>query len=453
MRTIFFGGMSMKQKILSHFVLWGLATTVAVACRPATSGSCDGGKTAATGAAGKTSVVGGYIYLTRDIVSLQPQAGSTAVENTSREVKRCTAIFDFGLPQNSSNSRKKAVRVYTAAHCSGGSLDDVVSTEIDVWAGDGYVRVPITLDEVEKYQKAGQQLTAAGYSQTEWGPVLRKRITFPTEVTESTCVPLSSMASSEGNSNSQNLCFSWVDLAVFEASIDASVYQTHKAVLPAVSVSAQSGSNLLAFSENHRKLMRLAYERLAATQVDVYHACLAGEGSSCYQHVIDMRREALSNHVFIDGVPALEAAQKAGVTNSSSSFAEIKIAEFKDVFNQMKTQWEGLRNENFSVLTNTVAPAELFVAQPLTALGQGLRFSQEPTGLRIFVPSTSATLRFFEGDSGSLVVANGRAPVMTLQSVNDQETSGGASLAPLPRRSGSQSSSNLSTSNSANPCN
>jgi hypothetical protein len=282
--------------------------------------------------------------------------------------------------------------------------------------------------------------------------VLSKSITFPPEVTESTCVSPSATEGSLRNVDAQNLCFSWVDLAVLEASIDGPVFQMHSKALPAVSVSGQAGSNLAAFSENHRKLMRLAFERLAATQVDIYYGCLAGEGA-CTQQSIDARREALSHHVEIDGVPALEAAQKAGVTSSSTSFGDMKIDEFKRVYGIMKTQWGMLRNESMSILTNTVSPAPAFGAQPLAALGQGVRFSPEPTGLRAFVPATSPVLRFFEGDSGSLVVAAGRAPVMTLQSVNDKETSGGASLAPLPRRTNPQAPSSLSTQNSVTPCN
>jgi hypothetical protein len=415
---------------------------VAVSCRPANTGPCGtGANTASIGAAAAARTPGGFVSFTLDTFA-------SGTGSASSGEKRCSAVFDFSQPIKDG---KKPIKVFTAGHCTGNSLDDVLNARIDVWGGDGYTpNVPIQFTAAEARQNALRELGRYGGVDESVFP--RSRVSFPVDVPDLSCVGSEGGSPLASQTASQELCFSWVDLVSLDATMDAGLYESLRLALPAVPIMAQSGSPLGEFFKSHQKLMNLRQDTFYAVGVDMYHSCLA-EAGLCTQQKTAFLEDALTHFVFIGGKPALEAARMAGVNSANSSFTDVKREEFRNLFEQMKMQWSMMQPSDLTILTNTTEPKVQLGTKALSAFGTNVQFQKEPTGLRVFVPNQGSTMRFFEGDSGSLVLSGGRAPVLTLHAVNGKETSGGAALAPLPVRANPRAPSNISSSDSVNPCN
>lgn len=409
-----------------------IAIAFNMACQRSALTSCRGSsRSASVGAVSTSPMAGGFVTYTRDVVRLDgPLSSNSATAITTREQKRCTAVFDF---TDSLSNGKKPFRIFTAAHCSGRTLDDVTALEIDVWGGDGYLHLPVSLNYAEQRKLAIQSMSQAGFSINDWIAAMSWPISLESDPTISPpCRPEFGSAA-DANGSAQDLCFSWTDLAVLDASMPDNLYIEYKAALPVTPVVATGSAQLASFFEGHKRLTHLRYELNAAQQVDAMYKCM-NAGSTCSSSQVDALHEVLSKYVFVGGMNALSAAQREGVTNSSVSYESLKSNEYKTAVENMKEQWNVMPVEVLSLLTNTMSPNTSFGSQFLSALGAGLRFTKETYGLRILVPARSPTLTFSKGDSGSLVIASGRAPVLTLQSVNNEETSGGASLQTLPQR-------------------
>ncbi len=368
---------------------------------------------------------------TREVRSLNGPLNPASVSaSTTRVQRRCTAVFDFSTP---AKNGVKPLQIYTAAHCSGRHLDDIVRLDIDVWGGDGYTPLSVSLNFGEDRKRAIAGMSQAGHAQNDWLTAMSWPLALESDPAISPQCRVAVGAPTDKNGLAQDLCLSWADLAVLDASMPEALFEQYKAAIPSTSLASSGPSQLAAFWEGHKNLTRFRYELNAAQHVDALHKCLAPE-SKCAPQQVAALKDVLLRFVFVDGMNALAAAAKAGVTDSTKSYEAIKKSEYVARVESMKKQWSAISTDDFSVLTNTSSPQISFGAQSLSALGTGLRFNKELYGLRILIPAPQPTLLFSKGDSGSLVVANGRLPILTLQSVDNEETSGGASLQPLPRR-------------------
>ena len=88
----------------------------------------------------------------------------------------------------------------------------------------------------------------------------------------------------------------------------------------------------------------------------------------------------------------------------------------------------------------------------LSTIGTGARYSVEENGLRVRMRRNGQGVAFGPGDSGSIFSLSGMAPLLTLQSVDNTETSGGASVVALPvrRSTGISREGRPSAANSSN---
>ena len=84
---------------------------------------------------------------------------------------------------------------------------------------------------------------------------------------------------------------------------------------------------------------------------------------------------------------------------------------------------------------------EAFVADPVVASVR----TPLPFGFRVVSQLERLKIRFEKGDSGSILTLGGGPPLLALHSVDDEPTSGGASVVALPSRRPSKAGANQNT--------
>ena len=186
-----------------------------------------------------------------------------------------------------------------------------------------------------------------------------------------------------GDSKAQDVCFSWTDLLVFEAAVLPEEWASLSALVKFRDFRAGETDEVKAYF-----MARDAFFARRGTRQTVEFAWLP-----------------LAAH--------LEAKPESAVVITSSK----RTFDFKSV------------------------DLKAFVADPVVASTR----TPLPFGFRVVSQLERLKIRFEKGDSGSILTLGGGPPLLALHSVDDEPTSGGASVVALPSRRPSKAGANQNT--------
>jgi len=353
---------------------------------------------------------------------------------------------------------RDALRIWTAQHCYRVGLMDSITLHANV--GDQYVPIPLSTPDLVAAKTIGASFSPRDPDlASDFVTLLdgASKISKGTSTVTKRCL--------ESSASHRSACFTALDLVAIPATIGAGA--------PAAAATALS-------------TLKSRFARLAASDLSLLRAY----GAAFEELAIE--RKALAAHAFIGRYKDCVTDRKANAYCSDTYMAESKsvyekflnVDAFKSNKNRFaasnakapspfesKAMWQALALEKGNSAREKLAEVwkklgtrgDLYVSTNLTeskgastALYAASRIAAkkaepdtkaefetiaslegkdltERTYILRSPRVTSASVEFSKGDSGS-ILAVGVVPVAVLSHVDGHETSGGASLIPLPRR-------------------
>jgi hypothetical protein len=429
-----------------------------VGCRDSAASNC--GKVSAFGAGGVAyDGAGGFVSF---VVQERRLNGPLAPGSVSTEVKSseklCTAVFDFTRPERSG---VKPIRLWTAAHCIGRSLENVESVSLELFSRGIYTTVPVSFEYLERRRAAGEFLAQKGIRDESWRTIFSWYLSLEEPSSQNPpCRLLPGKTSPSQAPGMQNLCASWSDLLSLEVTMPAAEFTALRSRLFPRGLPTSFGA-VDPFIEQHDKLAQLRREAAVAEAVDAYQVCKetpvevkANDTTGMKCSLVQERafKEVLTRFALPNGLDALQEAARNGVADSRSKYAPIVAQRYASELQLMRGMWRARLAEmqaspsSVVVLTNLVPAARFSLFDLLTIGASRSSIVGEEYGFRLVQKRSAFQVAFASGDSGTIFSWRDKIPMVALQSVDNVETSGGAAVARLPRRTSTTSpSSNVGT--------
>lgn len=368
------------------------------------------------------------------------------------EKSQCTALFDAPTGANGATDAARYLRVWTAAHCVGRDLGDLVAVTAFLHTRSGLVEVPLGVAYIDAKAKAASHMMLNHPNEKGW----RKAFDWNLAL-ERDPVHAPACRNAEGRpatdpkvAGTQDVCASWSDLLVLPASVAEEDWNVLRASLTLVDFREGMPRDVKDYLDAHEELVQLKREHAVAQDIDALFLCQSQPGKCAASHIA-AKEDLLRNFVFVGRDPLLEAT-RAGYGTSSKSYAALMAQRIVATRATIEGLWkpiaERVRQKPTSgvVITSSKRTFDFKAVAFSAFLGGGRHpeFRVEGTGLRVVSPVDALKIRFEKGDSGSIVTLDGVAPLLALQSVDNEETSGGASVVALPARRPSQDASPVS---------
>jgi hypothetical protein len=418
-----------------------------VGCRN-TGGASNCGKVSAFGAGGVPyDGAGGFVsFVVQERRLNGPLAPGSATSSSTVAEKLCTAVFDFNRPERNGT---KPIRLWTAAHCVGRSLENVESLSLEVFSNGFYTTVPVSFEYLERRKAAGDFLAQRGIRDESWRTLFAWYLSLEEPSSDNPpCRILPGKPRPPQVVGTQNLCASWSDLLSLEVTLPAPEFTALRRRIFSKGIPTSFGV-VDSFIQQHDKLALLRREAAVAEAVDAYHLCretpwdARANDTSGMKCTLDQEwglKEVLTKFALPDGRNALDEAARNGVVNSRTKFGRLLSDRYGAELQTMRGMWrtraaEVMAKPSSVVLLTNLVPEARFSLFDLPGVGVARsNVVVEDYGFRVVQKKSAFNVAFGKTDSGSVFTWRDKVPMVVLQSVDNEETSGGAAVARLPRR-------------------
>jgi len=427
------------------------------ACQPPSSGqSCaqavQQGKP--NGKASGSPLLGGFLEI--DAVKGTDLDPYRLPQGSKADQKRCSAYFEI----RGTDSSKVSFDLWTAAHCIRAPF--VESFAAQVFIDGGYVRAPLRLELFDGIRKA--RFDSAALPSDVQAEILRAFTPVPTKygfgsgedaraellaLGRPLCQSSPSGATSVGV---EKVCFMLEDTAVYRGELNLSdVLETDRAALLNSARSAQAAQGsfsesgvFLAWKKAVQEALRLDREMPVAALADEIASCNSASTLCQSKGAVS---EVLRKNALPSGRDIIQEALNAKEKNSGPlPLTQAKERENSAARKELVRAWKSMQDflirttsTELFVLSN-VSTADGFALKsiPISTLSTGgktaSRFFVRDYGFVYLAGKQETDTYFRPGDSGSMILADGRFPLTAVSSANSEDTSGGASVVALPPR-------------------
>jgi hypothetical protein len=391
----------------------------------------------------------GYVQFTFEKRTLQGPLAPTAAEPTTSKStydQQCTAMFDYPALSPRSN-----IRVWTAAHCVGRNLSDLLRIKAYIHTPNGYHAVDIENDFVRLKGLAEQEMRRSFPGEESWRTFFTWNLALELDPANAPVCrsPIIGNKTYKSRPGMQDVCFSWSDLLVVDGRISSAQKDELSASFDFNTLDKALSFDTNDFFTSHARLTSLKREVTIAQSVDSTMDCrtlLKNRKPSTPYSALDCTEiqerawtEVLSKHT-LAGKDALLEAERRGLNRGKGTYAAHVRNQMSEERSRLLLLWSRIGQSVIAAAGETVLikgdkASQSVKSISLKSLAAVPQYVLEPYGMRVYTASSEQeSVAFGKGDSGSILLLKGLSPLLALQSVDNEETSGGASVIALPRR-------------------